>query len=96
MCRVSELRRKEVINVKDGARLGFVCDVEFDELEGTVDAIIVPGPARFFGIFGRDEDYIISWDEIEKIGEDIILVNVVFPSRQYQTRSKKYSKKYSV
>ena len=96
MCRVFDLRRKEVINIRDGARLGYVCDVEIDELEGSVDAIVVPGPARFFGLFGRDEDYIISWDEIEKIGEDIILVSVVFPTRPYGRSAKKYSKRYSV
>ena len=95
-CRVSELRHKEVINIRDGARLGFVCDVELDELEGYVDSIVVPGPAHFFGIFGRDEDYIINWDEIEKIGEGIILVSVVFPSGRHKTRTKKYSKRYSV
>ena len=29
-CRIAELRRKEVISVKDGTRIGAVCDAEMD------------------------------------------------------------------
>ena len=41
---------------------------------GRVTAIMVPGPCRFLGLFGRDSDYIIPWGCIRRIGEDIILV----------------------
>ena len=34
----------------------------------------IPGKARFFGLLGREDDYVIPWTSIEKIGEDIILV----------------------
>ena len=74
MCRITDLRNKEVINITDGSRLGCVYDAEFDVCTAKIVAIIVPGPAKFFGLFGRDEDYIIPWDNIEKIGDDIILV----------------------
>ena len=50
-----ELRRKEVINIRDGCRLGFVGDVEVRVPEGQVSALIVFGPCRFFGLFGRGE-----------------------------------------
>ena len=49
-CRMVELRYKEVINICDGCRLGFVGDVEVMLPEGRVAALIVPGPCRFFGI----------------------------------------------
>ena len=39
-----ELKRKEVINLRDGARLGAVCDMEIDRCTGTVCSIVVPGP----------------------------------------------------
>lgn len=42
------------------------------------------GPTRLFGLFGREEDYIISWDEIETLGEDIVLVSVAMPDRRAQ------------
>ena len=74
MCRLTELRHKEVVNIKDGARLGFVCDCEIDVVTSNVVAIIVFGERRFFGLFGRAEDIVIPWCDIEKFGEDIILV----------------------
>jgi YlmC/YmxH family sporulation protein len=72
----SELRCKEVICVADGRRLGFVSDVEVEIPEGIVKCIIVPGPCRFFGIFGRKDDYLIPWSSIKRIGPDIILVDI--------------------
>lgn len=76
VCRVTDLRCKEVINVCDGSRLGFANDVEFDILTGKICAVVVPGPFKFFGLFGRSDDYVIPWNMIRRIGEDIILVEV--------------------
>lgn len=75
MLRAAHLRQKEVINVSTGMRLGYVSDVEINFDSGKIDAIIVPGQGRFFGIFGREKEQIISWDSIVKVGDDIILVN---------------------
>ncbi len=79
-CKLSSLRCKEVVNICDGARLGFVCDVEVELPQGRLTAILVPGPCRFFGFFGRECDYRIPWSCIRRIGEDIILVDVVLES----------------
>ena len=76
VCRVVELRCKEVINISDGSRLGYANDVEFDQVTGKIVAIVVPGPCRFFGLFGREDDYVIPWQAIRRIGEDIFLVEV--------------------
>ena len=74
MVRMYDLRQKEVINTNDGTRYGFVSDLEFDPKEGKVLALIVPGPGRVLGVFGRDQEYRIPWEVITKIGEDIVLV----------------------
>ena len=71
--RVTDLRCKEVINVTDGLRLGFVSDVEILLPEGKVLALVVPGPCRFFG---RKDDFVIPWNCIRRIGSDIILVEL--------------------
>ena len=75
MVRMYDLRQKEVINTNDGARYGFVSDLEFDTEAGKILALIVPGPGRVLGVFGRDHEYRIPWDTIIKIGEDIVLVD---------------------
>jgi len=71
-----ELRQKEVINVKDGCRYGYVADIEFCPNKGQIKKMIVPGPAKVFGMFGRDEEFCLPWDCIKKIGNDIILVDI--------------------
>ena len=77
--RIADIRCKEVINICDGCRLGFPCDVEMDMATGQLAAVVVPGAYRFFGLFGRREDIVIGWDCIRRIGDDIILVEKEFP-----------------
>ena len=77
MCeRFSALRCKEVINVSDGCRLGYVSDLELELETGRVLALVVPCPGRFFGLFGCKEEYVIPWPCIRRIGDDIILVDI--------------------
>ena len=74
--KISQLQCKEVICVTSGQRLGFIEDVEVEIPEGRVQALIVPGPCRFFGFLGRQDDYIIPWSRICRMGPDIVLVDV--------------------
>ncbi len=78
VCRMSELRCKEVINVRDGIKLGYADDVEIDGCSATVTALVIFGKSRFFGLFGRGEDLVIPWSCIEVIGEDIVLIKGEF------------------
>lgn len=72
--RITDLRDKEIIDVKDGSRFGYVGDVEVDLESGKVCALVVPGRLRFFGLLGREEDVVFPWESIQRFGEDIILV----------------------
>ncbi|MBQ4369783.1 MAG: YlmC/YmxH family sporulation protein [Oscillospiraceae bacterium] len=74
-CRIADLRNREVINICDGCRLGYVCDVELNTATGCILAIVVPEPCRFLGIFGRGDDIVIPWDRIKRIGDDLIIVD---------------------
>ena len=74
-CRFADFRCKEVINICDGCRLGYVGDLEIKYPEGEIKAIVVFGPCRFFGLFGRGEEYYVPWDSIQRIGDDIILID---------------------
>ena len=71
----TQLQCKEVICVSDGRRLGFITDIQVEIPEGRVCAIVVPGPCRVMGMFGRHDDYIIPWNCIKRIGPDIVLVD---------------------
>lgn len=72
----SDLRCKEVINVCDGGRLGCVTDLELDLCTGTILAIIVPGEGRLLGLIRPRDGLVIPFCRIQKIGEDVILVDL--------------------
>ena len=91
-CRMRDLRCKEVINISDGCRLGFVSDVDIRIPEGQVIAIVVNGPCRFFGLFGRGEEFYIPWECIQRIGDDIILIDKPFPRRDPDLERKRRRK----
>lgn len=79
LCRVMELRCKEVVNVCDGGCLGCVSDVEVDTETARVVSIVIYGRPKFFGLLGREEDTVIGWECIECIGEDTVLVRFEDP-----------------
>ena len=72
----SEIRCKEVIDLKSGMRLGYVCDAEIEPCSGSLCALIVPGPGRAGGLLCREDDYVIPWKCITRLGDDIILVEL--------------------
>lgn len=76
-CRIFDMGYKEVIDLDSGARLGYVYDAEIDLETGQVKTLFAPGQARFMGLLGREEDVAIPWENIEKIGDDIILTRGV-------------------
>jgi YlmC/YmxH family sporulation protein len=74
MVKISEFQIKDVVNVADGKKLGNISDIEINLSNGKIEAIIVSGNGRMLGFFGKEEEIIISWRNILKIGEDVILV----------------------
>lgn len=71
-----ELRCKEVVNVVDGKRLGHIIDVAFNLATGCVTGIIVPGGKSFWNVFKNGSEFFIPLNQIVKIGEDTILVQI--------------------
>ncbi len=75
-CTFSELRCREVINTENGARIGYIDDVEIDSESGKVISLIICGRPRMFGLLGKDEDVVISCSDIVRIGSDTVLVSM--------------------
>lgn len=71
-----DFKHKEVINIRNAKRLGYVQDVTADFESGRIKEIIVPGNNKFFNIFSTGNEVVISWNCIKVIGEDIILVDI--------------------
>lgn len=75
MLKVSEVKMKEVINISNGERLGYVYDFELDLEKGTITAMVVPGNSKGLSFFSKSYDILIDWEDIVRIGSDIILVD---------------------
>ena len=71
-----DFKHKEVINIKDGKRLGYVQDVTADLQTGIITSIIVPGNNKMFNIFSGNNEIVIPWEKIKCIGDDLILVEI--------------------
>ncbi len=72
----SELKCKDVINIRDCKRLGRVEDLEIDECSGCICKIIVPGCNRLFSFLHAEPNIVIPYKDIKQIGPDIILVDI--------------------
>ena len=85
-----ELRKKEIINLCDGSRLGYACDFEFNKCTAQVVGLVIENGGGFLGL-GGGERIVVPWCKIECIGEDTILVR--FTTTEIQSLCKKKKKK---
>ena len=72
--KASELRQKEVINIKTGKRLGNIIDYDIDFRSGRVTGVSVPVQGKFSILAKNDQDIFVAWEKIKKIGDDVILI----------------------
>ncbi|MBO4452783.1 MAG: YlmC/YmxH family sporulation protein [Clostridia bacterium] len=75
---LSELSKKEVVNIKDASMLGSICDMEIDVFNGNVKAIILPGGGMFASLSQKNR-ITIPWRDVVRIGDDAILVKYFPP-----------------
>ncbi|MFB5281355.1 MULTISPECIES: YlmC/YmxH family sporulation protein [Peribacillus] len=74
MTRISDFQIKDIVNIADGKKLGNMTDLEINTTTGKIEAIVVSNSSRWMGVFGRDQEIVIPWHKIKKIGTDVILV----------------------
>ena len=58
---LSELCKKDVIQVPLGANLGRADDLRFDPQTAALEGLVLLGRPRLFGLLGRQEDVFIPW-----------------------------------
>lgn len=75
--RLSDLQNKEIVNVNDGRNIGNIIDVKINALNGEIKSLIIePNSKSIFSMFNKNGDTEIKWENITKIGEDVILVKI--------------------
>jgi len=74
---LGELKQKSVINTRTGQSLGRPVDLEFCPIDGRITALVVPGEFSLTTLLrGERCGIVIPWEDICKIGDDVILVDV--------------------
>jgi len=76
MAKTSELRAREIVNILDGKKLGRPTDLEINPQTGKITALVVPGIGKLLWLLGKNEEIVIPWEKIIRIGQDVILVEL--------------------
>lgn len=71
---LSDLQNKDIISTDTGENVGRIIDVEIDA-NGKILYIYVEGK-KFFRKYFNNEEIKFSYESIEKIGADVILVKL--------------------
>lgn len=72
---LSDLQTKDIISVKDGRKIGRIIDAELN-IQGRIVFLIVEEKKNIKKFMLPNTDSKISFDNISKIGEDVILVDI--------------------
>lgn len=70
--RMSDLQSRKIVNISTGRNMGNIIDADIRE-DGVVESLIVEQNRNLFSL-NRESDMRIYWNDITKIGEDVILV----------------------
>ncbi len=71
-----DLSEKDVVNIKNGEVMGRFDDVEIDTRKGRITAFYIDEAGKLMSMLGKTKAKRIRWEEILKIGMDVIIVNV--------------------
>lgn len=74
--RLSDLQSKDIVALEDGKKIGNIIDVSIDE-KGNMVALIIQKSKFLNNIFSSQNEIEIKWSQVKKIGEDVILVNMI-------------------
>lgn len=76
--RLSEIQNKDVINLNSGMKVGNIIDIKINSETGKIESLILE-KKKFSSIFNSNDEIEIYWTQINKIGEDVILVESLMP-----------------
>lgn len=73
--RLSDLQNKDVVDLVSGEKIGNVVDVEISNETGNILKMIVYDRKGFMNLLRGNNEITITWQQIKKIGSDVILVS---------------------
>lgn len=73
--KLSDLQEKDIVNINNGKKIGRIIDAEIN-LDGVINYLVIEETKVFKRFMSKDADISISFNQIKKIGEDVILVDL--------------------
>lgn len=70
--KLSDLQSKKIISISSGRNIGNIIDADVTK-DGKIDSFIIEQNRGLF-LLNRESESRIYWDDITKIGEDVILI----------------------
>lgn len=70
--KLSELQKKDLVDIRSGKKIGKIVDVEFDVASGIMNSFMIERKGLFFS----GEDVSVEFKQIKKLGEDVILIDI--------------------
>ena len=74
--RLSDLQRKDIINVNDGRIIGRIIDAEINDKDGTLESLVLEKSKYIRSLFSSENDIKIKYTQIKKLGSDVILIDL--------------------
>ena len=74
--RLSEIQNKDVINLTTGMKIGNIIDIKINSESGKIESLILE-KKKFPSLFFNQDEIEIYFNQIKKIGEDVILVETL-------------------
>lgn len=70
-----QLQERQVVNIADGKCLGNLKDIELNLWTGTIESLILPAWNGFWHRLQNTGEVVIAWNQVVRIGVDVILVD---------------------
>ena len=73
---MSELQRKDVVNINDGRIVGRIIDADINDNDGTIINLVIERNKYIRNLFANENDLTIKFNQIKKLGSDVILIDL--------------------
>ena len=74
--KLSEIQKKDIVNIRYGKKIGRIIDVEFDPSSGYMIHFVIEKAKFVRNMFSVSDDLNIKFTQIKKLGEDVILIDI--------------------
>lgn len=74
--KISDLQERQIVNIADGRCLGNIKDIELNILDGSIQALVLPGMGGFWNLIQNQGELLIPWQKVVRLGVDVVLIDM--------------------